>query len=278
MTTTAGQASNNVTLSPAGPTATQQRPTPAPPPAPASSVLTSGPTPLPDTTVAVSTRLRSGTDATTRWPLPTNKSGVDVSDSGDSSLGGAAIAGIIIGCVLLAVCIGGAVVYSCREEDVSTHSTNPNYNHRSATTQHNPVFVGGGSARGDLPLASTGGGPAPAAADPSRGGLFDLNRAYEVEGPHGQRAAGTPAADGHRAPLAAVSAAPPVYVKSKQRTPQLGICFGAPRSVCAAKQSNRNQLDNHSSGAVPRRPPRHPTASCTCPMYIVPLEHRYFSW
>ena len=91
-------------------------------------------------------------------------------------------------------------------------------------------------------------------------------------------AAGTPAADGHRAPLAAVSAAPPVYVKSKQRAaPQLDMYFRAPRGVCAAKQSKRNQLDNHSSGAVPRRPPvQRPRAhapTCIAPLACMDIFH-----
>ena len=49
-------------------------------------------------------------------------------------------------------------------------------------------------------------------------------------------AAGTPAADGRRAPLAAMSA-PPVYVKSKQRAPHFGIYFRSAERVCSkAKQ------------------------------------------
>ena len=68
----------------------------------------------------------------------------------------AAIAGMIIGCLLLAACIGAAVVHTCRDEEhVSLSSTNPNYKDRSATTQHNPAFNGGGN--GTLTAAAGGG-------------------------------------------------------------------------------------------------------------------------
>ena len=73
----------------------------------------------------------------------------------DSGLGGAAIAGIIAGCLLLGACAGAAVMHTCRGEDASMQSTNPNYEHRSATTQHNPAFIGGGN--GTLTAAAGGG-------------------------------------------------------------------------------------------------------------------------
>ena len=64
-------------------------------------------------------------------------------------------------------------------------------NFGSSATTHNPAFALGGTAAGDPPLASAGGEPAPAVADPSRGGLFDLDRAYEFETPRAQRGIGS---------------------------------------------------------------------------------------
>lgn len=114
--------------------------------------------------------------------------------SDDGGIGGAAIAGIVIGCLLLAACVVGALLYHSTHKEELPQTTRAGAvpsNFGSSSTTHNPAFIFDGTATGDPQLASTGGGPAPAAADPSRGGLFDLNRAYEVEGTEGERGAGS---------------------------------------------------------------------------------------